>query len=39
MFKCTTDVAAGGVGAVERKNLDKYNLVLMVSFFRHPLNR
>lgn len=32
VFGCTIDVAVDGVGAVERMNLEKYDLVLMVSF-------
>lgn len=31
VFGCTIDVAVDGVGAVERMNLEKYDLVLMVS--------
>lgn len=34
VFGCTIDVAVDGVGAVERMNLEKYDLVLMVSFNR-----
>ena len=30
VFGCTIDVAVDGVGAVERMNLEKYDLVLMV---------
>jgi osomolarity two-component system response regulator SKN7 len=33
VFGCTIDVAVDGVGAVERMNLEKYDLVLMVGFF------
>ena len=33
VFGCTIDVAVDGVGAVNKMNLEKYDLVLMVSFF------
>jgi hypothetical protein len=33
VFGCMIDVAVDGVGAAERMNLEKYNFVLMVSFF------
>ena len=32
VFGCTIDVAVDGVGAVNKMNLEKYDLVLMVSF-------
>jgi hypothetical protein len=32
VFGCTMDIAVDGVGAVEGINLEKYDLVLMVSF-------
>ena len=31
IFGCTIDVAVDGVGAVNKMNLEKYDLVLMVS--------
>lgn len=31
VFGCTIDVAVDGVGAVNKMNLEKYDLVLMVS--------
>jgi osomolarity two-component system, response regulator SKN7 len=33
VFGCTIDVAVDGVGAVNKMNLEKYDLVLMVRFF------
>jgi osomolarity two-component system response regulator SKN7 len=33
VFGCTIDVAVDGVGAVNKMNLEKYDLVLMVLFF------
>jgi osomolarity two-component system response regulator SKN7 len=33
VFGCTIDVAVDGVSAVNKMNLEKYDLVLMVSFF------
>jgi len=33
VFGCTIDVAVDGVGAVDKMNLEKYDLVLMVFFF------
>ena len=32
VFGCTTDVAVDGIGAVNKMNLEKYDLVLMVRF-------
>jgi osomolarity two-component system response regulator SKN7 len=32
IFGCTIDVAVDGVGAVNKMNLEKYDLVLMVRF-------
>jgi osomolarity two-component system response regulator SKN7 len=39
VFGCTIDVAVDGVGAVNKMNLEKYDLVLMVRIFpqSHPL--
>lgn len=37
VFGCTIDVAVDGVGAVERMNLEKYDLVLMVSCYSASL--
>lgn len=34
IFGCTTDVAVDGVGAVNKMNLEKYDLVLMVGLCR-----
>jgi hypothetical protein len=34
VFGCTIDVAVDGVGAVNKMNFEKYDLVLMVRFFR-----
>ena len=34
VFGCFIDVAVDGVGAVNKMNLEKYDLVLMVCFFR-----
>ena len=33
VFGCTTDVAVDGMSAVTKMNLEKYDLVLMVSVF------
>lgn len=38
IFGCTTDVAVDGVGAVNKMNLEKYDLVLMVRLCRLPSN-
>jgi osomolarity two-component system response regulator SKN7 len=38
VFGCMIDVAVDGVGAVNKMNLEKYDLVLMVStFFYFPV--
>jgi osomolarity two-component system response regulator SKN7 len=37
VFGCTIDVAVDGVGAVNKMNLEKYDLVLMVRFFLSSL--
>jgi osomolarity two-component system response regulator SKN7 len=34
VFGCTTDVAVDGIAAVNKMNLEKYDLVLMVSIFQ-----
>jgi osomolarity two-component system response regulator SKN7 len=39
VFGCTIDVAVDGVGAVNKMNFEKYDLVLMVTFFLHLLPR
>jgi osomolarity two-component system response regulator SKN7 len=36
IFGCTIDVAVDGVGAVNKMNLEKYDLVLMVRFCDPP---
>ena len=38
IFGCTIDVAVDGVGAVNKMNLEKYDLVLMVSNRLLPLS-
>ena len=38
VFGCTIDVAVDGVGAVNKMNLEKYDLVLMVRFFSLSLS-
>jgi osomolarity two-component system, response regulator SKN7 len=37
VYGCAIDVAVDGVGAVNKMNLEKYDLVLMVRFFPCPL--
>jgi len=37
VYGCTIDVAVDGVGAVNKMNLEKYDLVLMVRYFPSPL--
>ena len=39
VFGCTIDVAVDGVGAVNKMNLEKYDLVLMVLFFFSSASR
>lgn len=39
VFGCTIDVAVDGVGAVNKMNLEKYDLVLMVFFFPFRVSR
>ena len=39
VFGCTIDVAVDGVGAVNKMNFEKYDLVLMVTFFLRLLPR
>ena len=38
VYGCTIDVAVDGVGAVNKMNLEKYDLVLMVRFFPFRLH-